>query len=176
MIKYYCIASRLNNKDFLILKQDDHYGPGPFCYASVEEAKEFFLPLYNTLSTEPVSSENYTLGLKQLALTQPVIIAINEDIIQDELAKWREGTLLYTSEEQIVPVPHLICPMKSGFIDQYLELDILRDIEGITRIGPDGSIQVSSFMINHNYNEKEHTIDPITEEKAKEILRKRGLI
>ncbi|RXK86997.1 hypothetical protein [Filimonas effusa] len=176
MKKHFCIASRLNNSEFLILKKDDRLGPGPMCYDSVEKAKGFFQPFYHILSTENIDSEIYRTNLATLATIFPVIVAFNINTILEELVKWRDGELVYTSQEHIVPIPHFLCPMKKGFIEKYLELDIFKDIESISRIAENGDIEVSSFKIHRSYEGEKFEIDPLTEEKAIKILNRKGPI
>ncbi len=174
--KIYTIASRLNGDEFLIMV-DIHGEMGPPVYITLEDAKSVFDDLYETyrylLAHDPMASKELLFYLVNF---YPVIIAINEDKALETIGKWRAGGILFTPEQNFLSDPHLYAPMKPGFIHKFQKLDIVKDIESITSVGPDGNIIIQEFRINYGFKNEPNEIKTPTEEELKEILRKRGLM
>ncbi len=174
--KIYTIASRLNGDEFLIMT--DIYGEiGPPMYVTLKEAKNVFNKLYKAyrdlLASDPMASMELLL---YAATFYPVIIAINAEKVLETIEKWRAGNIVFTSEQNFLSDPHLYAPMKRGFIRKFQELDIVKDIESITSVSPDGNIIIREFRINYDFENEPTEIKPLTEEEFKKILRKRGLM
>lgn len=173
--KIYTIASRMNGKEFLIVK-DDRWKIEPFVYITLKEAKDVFDKLYEAYHNSLASDPPARMQLLLFAATfYPVIIAINENEAVKTIEKWRANDMLFASEQKFLSDPHLYAPMKRGFIHKFQELDIVKDIESITLVGPDGNIIIQEFRINHTFKDEPTEIKPLTEEEFKKILRKRGL-
>lgn len=173
----YFIASRLNAQEYLLMSSRSPLGP--FYFDTLDQAKRLFGPFYKILSTEKITSELYLETVSKLINIHPVIIGLKYDKnkVLSKIRQWQDGTMTYTCVAPIIPLPHLITAMKTGFIDTYQELDILRDIESMTRIDSEGRVEIVQFNISSlergNCNT---TIELLTEDKAQEILRKRGFI
>ena len=174
--KIYLIASRLNGEEFLIVK-DDHRKIDPFVYITLKAAKDVFDELYKAYHNLPASNSPARMQLLLFAaIFYPVIIAINEKEAVNTIARWQVNHKLFASEQKFLSDPHLYAPMKRGFIHKFQELDIVKDIESITSVGPDGNIIIQEFRINHTFKDEPTEIKPLTEEDFKKILRKRGLM
>lgn len=174
--KIYLIASRLNGEEFLITKENPRKIE-PFVYITLKEAKDVFEELYeeyhNSLASDPPARMQLLL---YAAIFYPVIIAINEKEAVKTIEKWRANDMLFAPEQEFLSDPHLYAPMKRGFIHKFQELDIVKDIESITLVGPDGNIIIQEFRINYDFENDPTEIKPLTEEEFKKILRKRGLM
>jgi hypothetical protein len=151
---------------------------GPFCFDTLDQAKKLFEPFYKTLSTEKVTSDQYRKTLIDLVRVHPVIIGLEYDNNNalSKMHQWYDSMMTYTSEIPIIQLPHVVTPMKKGFIDTHQELDIIKDIESITRIDPEGRIEIIQFNISHLLKGDSNSIEILTENKAQEILRRRGFI
>lgn len=171
----YCITSRLNAQEYLVMSKTSL---GLFCFDTLDQAKKLFESFYKILSTEKIASDQYRKTLIDLVRIHPVIIGLRYDNNNalSKMRQWHDGMMTYTSEIPIIPLPHVVTPMKKGFIDTHQELDIIKDIESITRINSEGNIEIIEFKITHLLEGDRNCIEILTANKEQEILRRRGFI
>lgn len=113
---------------------------------------------------------------EKMAVFQPVYIKLPQlksiDIITEARA---DNDLLTFDKITLLPQPLSYFKVKRGFIKKYLALDILKDIESIESVGPDGKIIINQFNVRDLSNGKPSD-DSHIERDPDEILRKRGLL
>jgi hypothetical protein len=171
----YCIASRIEGGEYLVISTN--LPIGPFAWHKLEEAKSYFLPYYEVLGKEEITSRAYKLCLEKLLITHPVIIAFKDEIhAQSILDKWNKGEISQYCSVPVMLYPHKLFSMKDGFIDKFKELDIVRDIESITRIDSQGRIQLVKFTTHHLSKDEKPSIEILTEDHLNQALRERGFI
>jgi hypothetical protein len=172
----YCIASRLKTKEFLVLKAQSPFDA--FHFTSIEEAKVLFQPYYEILGKVPINSSAYRTNLSRLMRIHPVIIGLDYDLRKARRAmnKWKDSGMTFTASLPIIAGAHLVVPMKEGFIAAFEEMDIVQDIESLTRIGEDGQIEVNKFHITHLWKGEKPSIEMLTREKGIAALKKKGLM
>lgn len=172
----YCITSRVNDGEFLVITQGDPCAP--YCFFDLEEAKESFLPYYHILSKTPKTEALYRNTLLKLIRIDPVIVGLPVGIneVLPLLNRHQKSTLNYTCEVPILLLPHLITEMNAGFIEKYQKLDIVKDIESINCVNADGMLEVSYFTKSHIWKGEQPRNRNLSEEEISEILRSKGML
>ena len=172
----YLIASRLNGQEHLVLKRDRGQ-MGILSFLSLDEAKGLFKEAYRVLTNVPPPDISlYKKHFEQMAGLYPVIIKLNWSTSFKVIDEWRMDTSVYQVESiRFVSKDIYYTRMKSGFIDQFEVLDIIKDIASIPSIGPDGKMVFQKITINNNIKGK---LDPkpLTPEEGAEIARQRGFL
>jgi|GEM_PF-4784245 len=150
----------------------------PVHYTSLEEAKELFSMAYRILGDGPArNTELFANQFEKMAIFQPAFIKIPRNLESlQELEKARADNEVINFDD-ISLLPHPLCyfRVKKGLIEKHLALDILRDIESQTTVGPDGKFIINQFRIRDSSKgdqpgEFTKDIDP------DEIFRKRGFL
>lgn len=112
-----------------------------------------------------------------MAGLDPVIIKLKWARAFSVIAEWRMGPSAYQVEGiRFVSEDIYYTGMKPGFVDRFKVLDIMKDIESIPSVGPDGRMVFQKININNNFKDKQSNFKPLTPEEAEEIARKRGLL
>lgn len=173
----YILAVRVNDEELIANIQLGKI-LNPFHFTTLEEAKEMFSEDYKVLSGSPNDDiELFGQHFEKLALFRPAFVKLSLDTAVSILNGYKvDNQILEFKEISLLPTPLSYFKVKPGFIDKYLAVDILKDIESIPSVGPDGRIQINKFNV-HVSPESDNPEDYlINEEDAKEILRKRGLL
>jgi hypothetical protein len=172
----YILAVRVDDGEYIA--GCEMYGKlAPVHYTSLEEAKSLFDITYKVLTAGPRQNQaSFASQFERMAIFRPAFIKMPRtqssiDIIK--AAGVNDGTITF-NEISLLMQPLVYYKVKNGFIEKYLALDILKDIENTMAIGPDGNIIVNQFNIRtpfyNNVKEEGKSLDP------DEVLRKRGLI
>ncbi len=172
----YLIASRLNAQEHLVLARNQGQ-IGILSFLSLEEAKALFKDDYRVLTNvPPPDMALYKRHFETMARLYPVIIKLKWSTSFKVIAEWRMDTSAYQVRGiRFISKDIYYTRMKPGFIDQFKVLDIIKDIESIPSIGPDGKMIFQKITINTNVDDKSN-LKPLTREEAEEIARKRGLL
>lgn len=170
---FYGIAARLNNGEFIVAGKAAY---GPIIGANtLDKAKKAFKPYYDLLKLDR-DSIAYITGIAQLLVIRPAIYSFDLSNLQTIMNHWRKGLTTYRSSNPIVSAPHVVAPMRKGFLEKFMVLDIVHDIENMITTDKDGALVLQEFKVHYTANGgKPPAIELLTEEKAKEILKKRGL-
>ena len=173
----YLIVSRLNAQEHLVLIRNGAQ-MGTLSFLSLEEAKELFKEDYRVLTNvPPPNMALYTRHFETMAGLDPVIIKLKWSTSFSVIAEWRMSTSAYKVEGiRFVSEDIYYTRMKPGFIDSFKVLDIMKDIESIPSIGPDGRMVFQKININNNFKDKPSNLKLLTPEEAEEIARRRGLL
>lgn len=125
----YILASQINGKDYLMTTPRFEV----FKYQTLEEARQQFQQFYSVIQQEHPDSERFQTYKWILALNRPVILQFDAE----NLRKGLEGEIMHWSligppletTFQVISQPHVLLPMKHGFIAQFAALHIKQDIE-----------------------------------------------
>ena len=170
------LAVRFDQQEYLPLVYSYGTKMTPLLYENLEEAKNQFKEAYWAMPAGPMGYPPvFKKEFEKLATYQPVFLKTAP--IETELQRFFDqystgGDLVEIDAPALLPYETLYCPIKKGTIGKHLALDVLRDIESIQSVNPDGKIIIQDFSVRYPG-------DPIktkTEEDAKELLRKRGLL
>lgn len=192
----YCIACRLNGKEYLVIGNKNQGEPFRlFCNEKMKTVQSHFIPFYAVLTNENTNSNIYNMWLKKLLTVNPVIIAFEEYDLESIIDEWIECDIALDSPEEIIYQPHMLVSMKEGFIDKFLKLDIVRDIEltvrifrkeitdnirkldidrekkSIVHINKKGGIQFVSFKIKHPSKDDGPNVEKLTEKESNILMK-----
>jgi hypothetical protein len=172
----YCLTSRLNAGEYLLLANRPPVGP--FSFRSPDDVKRFLNPYYKALTTLSPTTKEFRGMLSKLLMFHPVMIGIKENEALPIIEQWRQSPMAYICQKPVfIEEPYILLPMQAGFIDTYRKLDIVKDIELIPRIDSDGRITIHKFRTDHLWDKgNDHTIEPLTEDMANKILKERGFM
>jgi hypothetical protein len=174
----YLLASRVNGEE-LIANFDQPTAPAQVvAFHTLEEAKELFSMAYKIMPAGPMeNTQAFALEFQRLAIHRPVILQLPASTALQILTDAKLDTFIldFDGPQLLLQFHFTYFKVKRGFIDSYLALDILKDIESITSVDARGKIIINKFNVIEPDDNIQH-IDLLTEEKAKEELRRRGLI
>ena len=141
----YTFAALINENEYFILSPSFRI----IHYDTLHEAKKLFQSAYDTMKNPSPTSTELSDQMENILQTQPCILQF--DVPDHELRRiilsWSRNRPSLTSNIPIVPVPHVLIPMRSGFIKQYQALNILQDIETTVYIGKNGNIGYHRFNL-----------------------------
>ncbi len=172
----YLIGARLMKMESVIVR--DAAAGSLLHFNSLEEAKLSFKHAYNILLApgfepqDPPSAEeiNYHQEMMRMISVLPVILAVDLDACSDELTRWKHPDApIFAPARPIFNIRYWHCPMKTGFLEKFEVLDIVKDIESSLFVGADGKMVVRIHDTG-GLNQL-----PLSPEAIREILRQRGL-
>lgn len=180
--KIFLIGSKLNAEDSIIVK--DLNAASLLFFDTFKKAKESFAAAYNILlapsfrpSLPPSGEElRYHSTFMALVAFSPVILEFDRKTYKDELIEWRrEAAPIFRPERKFYNTEYWHCPMRNGFIDKYVLLNVAQDIETTPFLGPDGKMVIRINQVSQT-DGKGQTLKQITREEIDKILKERGYL
>jgi hypothetical protein len=141
----YCIASRLKEKEYLVVAR--MLPIGPLCCANEKDIKSYFKHFYKVLAKGNIRSSLYRNHFERLLILHPVIIAIEKAKAESILDEWIEVKTFLKFPLPIISIPHSQIAMRRGFIDKFQVLDIVNDINPKTGIDGNGTTTIVAFNV-----------------------------
>jgi hypothetical protein len=143
-------------------------------FSTIEEAKIAFGKFYAEVldSEEDEDIEGYKKAILDLVNYHPVIFGIEQEEFDAVINEFRLSKTFMHCPQVFIDPPHVLIPMKKGFLDQHLVLDIVKDVEEFESYNKDGKRIIRVFHII----KKGEEIPEITEEMERNILKERKLI
>ncbi|MBW8687274.1 hypothetical protein [Chitinophaga rhizophila] len=139
----YLIAATINGKEYLIIEPNFDI----ITYTDLQTAKNQFRHIYHLITNEAKNSIPFQKAVKLLITAQPTILKKEAKLSEIALtvleASTKEATM--RSNIPIIIRPHILLPLKPGFINKHEVLNIQRDIEASPCIGPNGEITYQMF-------------------------------
>jgi hypothetical protein len=116
----YLLSSRFALSDYLLITESGQ----PMAFKDTGHAKIFFGAFYRIIKEKTPQSPEYQRAAVLLAMHRPCVVAIRES----ELIRWQTELPTCRTTDPLFRFKYYNRPMKSGFIDTFLALDLLRDI------------------------------------------------
>jgi hypothetical protein len=118
-------------------------------YPDLDEAKKMFQSVYDNLKNPNASTEELNDQMETLLLAQPCILQFDIQFHQlgPIILSWSRNRASRIGNIPIIPIPHALIPMRSGFIQEYQALNILNDIQTTPYIREDGDMGYHRFRL-----------------------------
>ena len=135
----YFLVVRLDEQEFLASCEFD--GKKTFVmFPSLEQVRYGLSDFYKVLSAGPVNDAlAFAEVCKRLARFQPAVVKLPADELETILTNAKTNdNILKAQDPTLFDRPMWYIRVKDGFIEKYLALDIIEDIQSTFAVGRDG--------------------------------------
>lgn len=141
----YTFAALIDENEYFILSPSFRI----ILYDALHEAKKMFQSVYDSMKNPTTASDEFNDQMENILQSQPCILQFDVPVheLGPIILSWSKNRPSLTSNIPIIPIPHVLIPMRSGFIKQYQALNILQDIETTVYIGKNGDIGYHRFNL-----------------------------
>lgn len=141
----YTIAALINGNEYLVATPNFDM----ITFRKLQEAKDLFESVYTALKNPSQDNKAFKQSMYRILSTQPSILQLNipDNKIVAEILSWTNNAPSVTSSLPVIPMLHILIPMKPGFIQRYQVLNILADIEATPYLGENGKINYHHFSL-----------------------------
>lgn len=147
---------------------------GPIIFPNQRSILDYFKPFYDAMLQDSNIEMVQEFGMR-LAIIYPVILKFKPKKIRGSVDTWRQDGMIYQPETMVLPVSHFLYKMRAGFVDEFSDLDIFRDIESKITVSSDGKMNLRRFEIVRSYKGEAPDCRESSEELLERLLRERGL-
>lgn len=121
----YCLALSNMGREFLVMLCGDPYGPN--CFRTTEDACKEFSHYLQIINTTPKRSAVHKKALGRLLNLNPSIVGFDEVEALPEILQWQQTSIYSPAYEILKGKATELLLMKSGFIAEFEQVNILKD-------------------------------------------------